>query len=209
MRRFFRFTDNVYLTFLMAKLGVITVAILVGSVFVFICGGFIGIVSIGMFGVFVIDGMTAVPVAATITSHQWKRSITQEELKMARYSDECADVPTSAHIVSQTTKFKSGRSIAWCTYETLKWTTVDTKVAQGTGLSPAPAWPTVPADHCDTIGCRRPGKQEESYTLNFHPDKGGDANCTVQQVTWARYADAARVYVSQGGITGYYTCNKL
>jgi hypothetical protein len=94
----------------------------------------------------------------------------------------------------------------WCDYTIRKWTKVDDAKSSGTGTTPScPTQALPPADTPATLGARRQGGKTETRTLDF----GDGGTCDVDDPTWRKYADGAKVKVEVRARSGDVVCSSL
>lgn len=95
----------------------------------------------------------------------------------------------------------------WCSYKVRGWHPVAPVKRAGTGLSPA--WPTQdlpPADTTATFGARRSGKRTENLILEFTDQQRCDE---VDEATWKKYADGAKIKMKVKASSGSVVCSSL
>lgn len=100
---------------------------------------------------------------------------------------------------------------AWCEYEVEKWVHDHWETAEGSGLTPAPAWPTVDIGPCSRsrVGCTRVGSRKESYVVRLRGPDGALEECEVPQPRWSGMAPGSRWKGDVRVLTGGVACDSL
>ena len=150
-------------------------------------------------------------VHGNVTGHAWRRAIDVQERQVVRKSDWCDDLPRDAVEVERTTRrhYENDGSHMddWCTYTREEWVVVRTEELGDTTITPA--WPEVPDDQCEELGCLRPGDREQTYTLDLQWSTTDMDGCDVDETQWSHTKVGDPFSVRLGGMTGNPVCTTL
>lgn len=96
-----------------------------------------------------------------------------------------------------------------CTYNVDRWTTGRSERADGSSLTPAPAWPEVVIRGGSGLGAEREASRRESYTARFVDPDGRELTCTLPEVKWAALAVGSRWVAPVGRFVDDIDCDAL
>ncbi len=96
-----------------------------------------------------------------------------------------------------------------CSYKIDRWATARSVDAAGTGLDPAPTWPSVGSlNSGSSRGSEREGARRESYVVTYQDDEGDSHDCDYSQARWQGVADGSRWQAKAGVLFGF-DCDSL
>jgi hypothetical protein len=96
-----------------------------------------------------------------------------------------------------------------CTFTVDRWRQSRAVRADGTGVSPAPEWPTVVVSGGSTVGSEREASRKAAYTLEFLDPDHRALRCTVDQARWTAMADGSRWTAPVGRFVDSIDCADL
>jgi hypothetical protein len=96
-----------------------------------------------------------------------------------------------------------------CRFTIDRWVAARTEKTAGSGLAPAPAWPTLSLRAGQCRGCEREGERRQSYRVQLSSDAGGRFECTFDEPRWRTFTEGARFKMKVGVLTGAAACGSL
>ncbi len=181
-------------------------------------GGTAVLSCVGLGGLIVMERQSATEQPVTVTGHTWERTIAIERLQGEPQEGWCSEAPQAAIITSRDERIKDadrrGRHKSttyaeWCRYKVLAWESVRPATRSGEGTDPAPAWPEVAAQTCETEGCERPGAKRESLRRLLTQQDGKILTCSASAERWRSFVDGDRAVIPVGAYIGAPQCDGL
>lgn len=97
-----------------------------------------------------------------------------------------------------------------CSFTVVRWVLDRTERAEGAGLTPEPAWPSVVLGQAgDCLGCEREATRAETYTVTFVADDGEALSCTTDADRWRGLALSSTWIAPVGLLSDSIDCAAL